>query len=157
MKIHRVLLFYMYVTQVKVELCIIYMYIERKWQMNRQVVKGQEGKVRQHYLNLSIWACTGGYPPFNWVEKHIIWWHHTEKEATRSSPLILLHLSICPSTRMSLSSSLHPSPPPPTGSLHFSVFTCICWCTWSRRRSVSNTPPPPMVCQIDSQGSLSCL
>lgn len=118
------------------------MYIERKWQMNRQVVRGQEGKVRQHYLNLSIWACTGGYPPFNWVEKHIIWWHHTEKEATRSSPLILLHPSICPSTRMSLSSSLHPSPPNPLALyifLSLPVFVGVP--DLVAGQSVTHTPP----------------
>lgn len=124
------------VTQVKVKLCIIYMYLERNWQINRQVVRNQEGRVRQLYL--SIWACTGGYPPFNWVEKRIIWWHHTEKEATRyqfthpapsvySSISLSIHPSICLSIHSNVSQFLCPSIPHPLALyiyLSLPVFTC---------------------------------
>lgn len=128
------------VTQVKVKLCIIYMYLERKWQINRQVVRNQEGRVRQLYL--SIWACTGGYPPFNWVEKRIIWWHHTEKEATRyqfTHPTLSVYSSISLSIHPSIHLSIHPLKclsvplsihPPPIGSLHLSIFTCLYLSDW---------------------------
>lgn len=111
MKIHRVLLFY--VTQVKVELCIIYMYIERKWQMNRQVVRIQEGSRFVSTISISQSELVPGDISLltewrNTSFGDIIQRRKPPDPVHSSSPIRLsVHLS-----RMSLSSSLHPSPHP---------------------------------------------
>lgn len=111
MKIHRVLLFY--VTQVKVELCIIYMYIERKWQMNRQVVRIQEGSRFVSTISISQSELVPGDISLltewrNTSFGDIIQRRKPPDPVHSSSPIHLsVHLSICLEC-LSVPLSIHP-------------------------------------------------
>lgn len=123
--------------------------------MNRQVVRIQEGSRFVSTISISQSELVPGDIPLltewrNTSFGDIIQRRKPPDPVHSSSPIRLsVHLS-----RMSLSSSLHPSPHPLALYVFLSLPVFVGVPDLVAGQSVT---PPPMVCQIDSQGSLSCL